>query len=140
MRPISIVIQPFLFRLMTILRIGTRASALARWQADWVAARLRASGADSVLIPITTQGDTIQREPIGSLGSPGVFTKEIQRSLLAGEIDLAVHSLKDLPTDEVPGLMLAAVPERESPWDVLVSRDRKPLQQLTPQAVIGTGS
>jgi hydroxymethylbilane synthase len=122
------------------LRLGTRASALARWQADWVAARLTAAGCDIELSPITTQGDVSQKDTIATIGSPGVFTKELQRALLDGQIDLAVHSLKDLPTDVVEGLILTAVPERASPWDVLVSRDGQSLDQLPAGAVIGTGS
>jgi len=122
------------------LRLGTRASALARWQAEWVAARLAEQDVAVELVPITTRGDAQQRDPIGNLGSPGVFTKEIQRALLDHEVDLAVHSLKDLPTDVVDGLVLAAVPERESPFDALISRDGSPLESLPPGATIGTGS
>ncbi|MBI3839619.1 MAG: hydroxymethylbilane synthase [Planctomycetia bacterium] len=122
------------------LRLGTRASALARWQADWVATQLRARGLDVELIAITTRGDASQRDRIGEVGSSGVFTKEIQRALLDAHIDLAVHSLKDLPTDAVEGLVLSAVPERESAHDVLVSRAGKNLDDLPAGAVIGTGS
>ncbi len=122
------------------LRLGTRSSALARWQAQWVAAQLTASGVSVELVPITTRGDAAQRDTIAELGSPGVFTKELQRALLAEQIDLAVHSLKDLPTDMVDGLELAAVPARESPLDVLVSRDRRLLDQLPAGSAIGTGS
>lgn len=122
------------------LRLGTRASALARWQANWVAAQLSSAGVDVELILITTKGDAQTRDPIGNLGSPGVFTKEIQRALLDERVDLAVHSLKDLPTDEVDGLCLAAVPERESARDVLISRSGLPFDRLPAGAVIGTGS
>ncbi len=122
------------------LRIGTRESLLARWQADWVAAQLRDRGRTVVLVPIRTQGDSDQREPIGALGSQGVFTKELQRALLDGEIDLAVHSLKDLPTDDVPGLQLAAVPERGPVADALVCREAGSLAELPQGAVVGTGS
>ena len=125
---------------MKALRLGTRASALARWQANWVAKRLRDSGVAIELVPITTQGDAQQSGPIGALGSPGVFTKEIQRALVDGEIDLAVHSLKDLPTEPVEGLSLAAVPERESVCDVLVSGDGVSLENLPSGSIIGTGS
>ena len=104
------------------IRLGTRGSALARWQADWVSAQLRSHGVDVELILITTQGD-VRTGPIGALGTQGVFTKEIQRALLDERIDLAVHSLKDLPTEPVEGLVLAAVPPRERPGDVLVSRE-----------------
>jgi hydroxymethylbilane synthase len=108
---------------MTI-RLGTRASALAQWQAEWVAARLRKHGADVELVLVTTTGDR-QSVPIEQIGGEGVFTKEIQRALLDRRIDLAVHSLKDLPTDVMPGLVLAAVPERGPVGDVLVSGQRQ---------------
>ncbi|MBI2825833.1 MAG: hydroxymethylbilane synthase [Planctomycetia bacterium] len=122
------------------LRIGTRASALARWQAEWVADQLRARGVDALLVTLTTRGDREQAQSIGTIGGEGVFTKEIQRALLADEIDLAVHSLKDLPTEPVEGLVLAAVPKRHSPADVLVSREGLFLDKLRPGAVVGTGS
>ncbi len=121
------------------LRLGTRASALARWQAEWVAKRLVALGIEVELVPITTRGDANTQEAIGKIGSPGVFTKEIQRALLDYRIDLAVHSLKDLPTDPVEGLVIAAVPERENPQDVLVSR-KGTLHELPEGAAVGTES
>ena len=124
---------------MPTLRLGTRASALARWQAQWVESRLIALGMAVELVPITTRGDTVQRDSIAEIGSPGVFTKELQCALLDGQIDLAVHSLKDLPTDEVDGLVLGAVPEREDPRDVLVSRQGL-LTELPQEAIVGTGS
>ena len=80
-----------------VVRLGTRGSALARWQADWVACQLRSRGVEVQLKLIQTTGD-VRTGPIGQLAAQGVFTKEIQRALLDGEIDLAVHSLKDLPT------------------------------------------
>ena len=104
------------------LRVGTRASALARWQAEWVAARLAQQGTEVELVEITTAGDRRQHGPIEAIGSRGVFTKEIQRALVDGRVDLAVHSLKDLSTEAVPGLCLAAVPERGPVADVLVCR------------------
>lgn len=139
------------------LRIGTRASKLARWQADWVAARLRQSGHTVEIVEITTTGDTQQAELVADIGAPGIFTKEIQRAVLAGDADLAVHSLKDLPTDEVAGLILAGVPPRESPADVIVVRSSElaawtgkqesssspppaPCPLLPPSARVGTGS
>ncbi len=121
------------------LRIGTRASALARWQANWVATQLASSGVQVELVSITTRGDT-DRVGIAGLGAPGVFTKELERAVLDGVVDLAVHSLKDLPTDVVEGLVLAAVPERDSVRDALISRDRQLLERLPTGAVIGTGS
>ncbi len=123
----------------TKIRLGTRASKLARWQAEWTAARLRDANADVELIFITTEGD-VKTGPIGEIGGQGLFTKRIQQALLDGEIDLAVHSLKDLPTEPVPGLALAAVPERESILDVLVSNHYGRLKDLPPAARVGTGS
>ncbi len=122
------------------IRLGTRASALARWQADWVGERLRQLGVEVVLVPILTTGDHHSEGSIGAIGDQGVFTKELQRALLDERIDLAVHSLKDLPTDEVPGLCLAAVPERGSVGDAFVSRKYPSLARLPPQSVVGTGS
>src|SRR5437764_10486514 len=121
------------------LRLGTRASALARWQAEWVAARLHERGVAVELVPITTQGD-VKTGPLGQIGGQGLFTKEIQRALLDGKIDLAVHSCKDLPTVEVEGLVIAAVPERESTADVLVSTKANRIETLPQQARVGTGS
>ena len=122
------------------IRLGTRASALAQWQANWVAGQLEQLGLKVEMVPITTSGDRFQQGPIESMGGQGVFTKEIQRALLDNRADLAVHSLKDLPTDEVDGLCLAAVPERASVADTLVSRKWKSLNDLPQGAVIGTGS
>jgi hydroxymethylbilane synthase len=122
------------------VRIGTRGSPLARWQAEWVAARLHEAGARVELVPIATQGDVQQRGPIGEIGTLGVFTKEIQRALLDGEVDLAVHSLKDLPTEPVEGLCLAAVPKRAPHGDVLISRGGQTFVELPQGATIGTGS
>ncbi len=124
----------------TALRLGTRGSPLARWQAEWTAAELRRRGADVELVPISTSGDRDQSGPIGALGTQGVFTKELQRALLDGTIDLAVHSLKDLPTDQVPGLALVAVPERGPIGDCLVSIRYRTVDALPPGAVVGTGS
>ena len=122
------------------IRIGTRASPLAQWQANWVADQLRAGGVEVALVPITTAGDRDQQGPIGAIGTSGVFTKELQRALLDGRIDLAVHSLKDLPTEKVEDLVLAAVPPRDSPGDALLSRGRLSLADLPAGAKVGTGS
>jgi hydroxymethylbilane synthase len=124
----------------TTIRLGTRASALARWQAEWVAALLEELGTTVELIPISTTGDRDQRGPIGTLGGQGVFTKEIQRALLDDRIDLAVHSLKDLPTDPVNGLTLTAVPERETVRDALICREETSLADLPKGAKVGSGS
>ncbi len=122
------------------IRIGTRGSKLARWQSDWVADRLRELGVDVEIIEISTQGDVQSVGPIEALGGTGVFTKEIQRALLDGAVDVAVHSLKDLPTEPVPGLVLAAVPRRERCGDALVGRDGIGLEDLPAGSLIGTGS
>lgn len=123
-----------------VIRIGTRASALARWQAEWVAAQLTARGIAVELVPISTQGDRQQSGSIGEIGTQGVFTKEIQRALLDGAIDCAVHSLKDLPTDAVAGLSLAAVPERESPRDALLGVQATSIEAIPAGARVATGS
>jgi hydroxymethylbilane synthase len=102
------------------LRLGTRGSKLARWQAEWVAGELQRLGHAVELVEIATRGDLEQVVAVEEIGTRGVFTKEIQRALLAGDVDIAVHSLKDLPTEPVEGLVLAAVPKRECSADVLV--------------------
>lgn len=102
------------------LRLGTRGSQLARWQAEWVTSELQRHGHAVQLIEIATHGDIDRTRSIEAIGTQGVFTKAIQQALLTGEVDLAVHSLKDLPTVPVEGLVLAAVPPRESPADGLV--------------------
>jgi hydroxymethylbilane synthase len=122
------------------LRLGTRGSPLARWQAEWTAGELKSRGVDVELVPITTSGDREQTGPIGAIGTQGVFTKELQRALLDGSIDLAVHSLKDLPTETVDGLVLAAVPDRGPIGDCLVSPRYRTLDELPQGAVVGTGS
>src|SRR4051794_14373527 len=97
------------------VRIGTRGSPPARWQAEWVAERLKGlhPGLDVELVEIKTQGDRDRNTPLAQIGGLGLFTKEIQRALAAGEVEVAVHSLKDLPTQGSPGLTLGAVPPRE---------------------------
>lgn len=124
------------------LRIGTRSSPLARWQAEFVAGRLRAvaGGAVVELVEIQTAGDRVRDVPLSQVGGDGVFTKEIQKALLAGRVDAAVHSLKDLPTAPVPGLVLAAVPARGPAGDVLASRNHASFAAVPPGAVLGTGS
>ena len=122
------------------LRIGTRASKLARWQSDWVAAELTKLGAQVEIVEITTRGDVEQLGPVAGIGVQGVFTKEIQAAVLAGDVDLAVHSLKDLPTQQVSGLVLAATPPRENVADALVANAAKSLAELPPGSRIGTGS
>ena len=124
---------------MSPLRLGTRASLLAQRQSQWVAAQLQSLGIQVELVAVTTGGDQ-QQTPIGAIGESGVFTKEIERELLDGRVDLAVHSLKDLPTDVPPGLCLAAVPQRAAVGDALLSDKYPALDQLPPAATVGTGS
>jgi len=122
------------------IRIGTRASQLAQWQAHWVAGQLRDQGATVELVDITTSGDTEQHGPVAGLGMQGVFTKEIQAAVLENRVDVAVHSLKDLPTEPIAGLILAAVPERENVADALVTGLANSLASLPQGASVGTGS
>ncbi len=121
------------------LRLGTRASALATSQSGWVADRLRAAGHEVELVPVRTEGDA-SRASLSVIGGTGVFASALRDALREGRIDLAVHSLKDLPTTPEPGLVIAAVPEREDPRDALVARDGLALDQLPAGAVVGTGS
>jgi len=122
------------------LKLGTRASKLARWQSDWVAAELRGLGHKVEIVEIQTTGDAQQSGPIEAIGAQGVFTKEIQRALLDCRVDLAVHSLKDLPTTSVEGLSVAAVPPREAVRDALVSNSARTIDELPQAARVGTGS
>jgi hydroxymethylbilane synthase len=122
------------------LRLGTRASALARTQSQTVAdAITAATGAPVELVHITTEGDRSQAA-IAQLGGTGVFVTAIRAALADGRIDLAVHSYKDLPTAPAEGLVLAAVPAREDPRDALVARDGLTLGELPPGARVGTGA
>ncbi|WP_151525699.1 hydroxymethylbilane synthase [Serinicoccus kebangsaanensis] len=121
------------------LRLGTRRSALAQSQSGWVADRLRAAGLQVELVLVTTEGDTSARS-LTEIGGAGVFASALRGALLEDRIDLAVHSLKDLPTAPSPELVVAAVPEREDPRDVLVARDGLTLAALPGGAVLGTGS
>ncbi len=123
-----------------VLRLGTRGSKLARWQADYVAAQLKDLGHEVEIIEIKTQGDRQQVGPIEAIGTVGVFTKELQRELLAGRIDFAVHSLKDLPTTPVEGLTLAATPVRAPIEDAFVSKVANSIDELPNGARVGTGS
>jgi hydroxymethylbilane synthase len=134
------------------LIIGSRGSKLALWQAHWVRDQLVAAGYEVEVRIIKTTGDKLQtiapHEPlpasiaqtIAEVGSKGLFIKEIEEALLAGQVDVAVHSLKDLPTDLPSGLALGAVPPREDARDVFISRDGQALELLAPGARIGTSS
>lgn len=122
------------------ITIGSRGSALALWQANWVKDRLESTGHEVTIEIIKTSGDKLQNAALAASGTKGLFIKEIEEALLAGQVDLAVHSMKDLPTDLPEGLGVAAVPERENPHDVLVSKGALPFQQLPAGARIGTSS
>lgn len=124
------------------LRIGTRGSPLALWQAHHVRDLLHglAAAPPVELIEIQTTGDQVQNVPLAHLGGEGVFTKEIQRALLDGRVDLAVHSLKDLPTVPVAGVVLAAVPRRGPSGDVLVSTRHRRFDDLPRGATVATSS
>ncbi|MBJ7450589.1 MAG: hydroxymethylbilane synthase [Blastococcus sp.] len=123
-----------------MLRLGTRASVLARTQSQTVADAITATtGTPVELVHITTEGDRSQAA-ISQLGGTGVFVTALRDALLAGDIDLAVHSYKDLPTAPAPGLILAAVPPREDPRDALVARDGLTLGELPAGSTIGTGA
>lgn len=122
------------------LRIGTRASALALAQTRWVAERLGAAGTTVEVTTISTRGDQGQNVPVHGLGADGVFVRELEQAILEGHVDAAVHSLKDLPTAETPGLMIACVPERALAFDVLVARAAARLADLPAGAIVGTSS
>ncbi|WP_026152767.1 hydroxymethylbilane synthase [Actinopolyspora halophila] len=120
------------------LRIGTRGSALAMAQSSTVAEELERAGYTTELVRVSTPGDQSQA-PINEIGV-GVFTSALREALAAGEVDVAVHSYKDLPTAADPRLALAAVPSREDPRDALVARDGLTLGELPPGSAVGTGS
>jgi hydroxymethylbilane synthase len=122
-------------------RIGTRASALALWQANWVKAELekRSPGLLVELVQIKTTGDKILNVPLSEVGGKGLFTKEIDDALLNGRVDAAVHSMKDIPFQLPAGIVFGAIPEREDPRDALISNGRH-LDDLPPAARIGTSS
>lgn len=117
--------------------IGSRGSALALWQARHIAARLAELGAETRLEIIKTTGDKIQDVPLAKVGGKGLFTKEIEEALLEGKIDLAVHSMKDMPTGVPRGLVIAAIPEREEARDAMVGAA---LSELKRGARVGTSS
>ena len=124
------------------VKIGTRGSQLALWQANWVKSCIQASHPEiSVSLEIVkTKGDKILDVPLAKVGGKGLFVKEIEEALLNGHIDLAVHSMKDMPADIPEGLCIGAIPKRENPKDVLISKDRKPFSQMPKGARIGTSS
>jgi hydroxymethylbilane synthase len=125
---------------MSRIRIGSRGSALALWQAEHVKSRLAALGHAPEIRVITTTGDRVLDRRLESVGGKGAFLKEIEEAMLAGEIDLAVHSLKDVPTTLPDGLGLVAILEREDPRDALLSTSSLRLFDLPPGARVGTTS
>ena len=120
-----------------MITIGSRGSQLALWQAHWVEAKLTELGAECRIEIIKTTGDKIQDVPLAKVGSKGLFTKEIEEALLVGAVDVAVHSLKDMPTDLPDDLILQAIPEREDVRDALIGRR---LADLPQGAKVGTSS
>jgi len=133
---------------VTRLRIGTRGSSLALWQANHIAESLaKLHGVETELVRIRTSGDRLQsasvaqvNEAIGSESGKGIFIKEIEDALLSGAVDLAVHSMKDVPTEMPSGLAFAAITSREDPRDCLISRGGLLIEKLPPGARIGTSS
>jgi hydroxymethylbilane synthase len=122
--------------------IGTRGSQLALWQAEWVRRALGERFPETVfeLLVIKTQGDKILDVPLAKVGGKGLFVKEIEEALQAGRVDLAVHSMKDMPAEIPEGLAVGAVPEREIPTDVFIAREARSLQETPSGGVIGTSS
>ncbi len=119
---------------MAALRVATRGSALARWQAERVVELL---GVDAEYVVVSTKGDERRDVPIHTMGGTGVFVKEVEQAVLDGRADVAVHSAKDLPSGDTPGLVLASLPERGDPRDALVGR---PLDDIPTGGCVGTGS
>ncbi|MEW6673010.1 MAG: hydroxymethylbilane synthase [Thermodesulfobacteriota bacterium] len=124
------------------IRIGTRGSQLALWQARWVGSAIQGINPDVLIeiVMIKTKGDKILDTPLAKVGGKGLFVKEIEEALIGRRIDLAVHSLKDMPADIPFGLCIGPVPKRENPNDVLISKSGLPLAQLPEGARIGTSS
>jgi hydroxymethylbilane synthase len=120
---------------LTLIMIGSRGSRLALTQAERAAERLRGDGVEIALVPITTAGDKDRTKPFGEIGSRGVFVKEIEEALLAGRIDVAVHSAKDMTSSDTDGLVVGAYPQREDPRDALCGAS-----ELRPGMRIGTAS
>ncbi len=123
-----------------MIRVGSRGSKLALWQANYVADALRSCGHEVEIVIIRTRGDQIQDRPLPTVGGKGLFTAEIEVALAEKAIDLAVHSLKDLPTEIAPQFVLAAIPVREDPRDVLLALAPVTVASLPVGATIGTSS
>ena len=124
------------------LKIATRSSQLALWQAEWVKEKLVAlnPGLQVELVHIKTTGDKILDSPLAKIGGKGLFVKELEVSLLANESDIAVHSLKDVPTELPEGLEISVFTKRETPWDAFVSNSCSDFESLPTGSVIGTSS
>ena len=122
-----------------MIRLGTRGSKLAMWQSTWVKQALESMGRSVELVQIKTEGD-VTAESLSQIGGQGLFTKRLQVALQNNEVDLAVHSLKDLPTLDAEGLGIAAIPDREVTRDALISNQFKSLSELPTGAIVGTGS
>ena len=124
------------------ITIGTRGSQLALWQANWIRKALEAldPGVETRIVKIKTRGDKILDVPLAKVGGKGLFVKEIEEAILEGSIDLAVHSMKDMPAQIPPGLCIGAVPKRESPGDVLIAKSAGSFSDLQKGAVVGTSS
>ncbi len=127
---------------MNLVRIATRKSALALWQANFVKAELEAAhpGLQVELVPMSTQGDKILDTPLAKIGGKGLFVKELETAMLEGHADIAVHSMKDVPVDFPEGLMLHTICRREDPRDAFVSNHYQQLADLPQGAVVGTSS
>ena len=127
---------------MNLVRIATRKSALALWQANFVKAQLEAAhpGLQVELVPMSTQGDKILDTPLAKIGGKGLFVKELETAMLEGRADIAVHSMKDVPVDFPDGLMLHTICQREDPRDAFVSNTYQQLADLPQGAVVGTSS
>ncbi len=122
------------------VRIGSRGSKLALWQAEWVQAQLQSQGLLAEITIIKTKGDKILDVPLAKVGGKGLFVKEIEDALLEHQIDLAVHSMKDMPGEMPEGLKIGAIPQRENPCDALIARDNNRLETLPQGAIVGTSS
>ena len=125
-----------------LIRIGTRSSALALWQSEFVKGLLLEAYPDIEveLVHMSTKGDRILERPLAEIGGKGLFTEELEAAMLSGEVDLAVHSLKDMPTELPKGLILGAITKRENPFDAFVSNNYEALVELPKGAIVGTSS
>jgi len=127
---------------MTKITIATRKSELAMWQAKHAAALLREAhpGIEVELLPMVTKGDIILDKPLAKIGGKGLFLKELEKALLIGEADIAVHSMKDVPVEQVPGLEVDVMLKRANPFDALLGREGQTLAELPAGALVGTSS